>query len=136
MMKKIAAAWAALVSLVGLAGALPQGYTQVDYIESTGCQYVDTGCVRKNNTTSVCVANVAVGNSVANVAVGNSVPNGEPIEVTCAGTVAAWRAIDDPTRTGTITTTGTADHGTCPLFSANKSNAASGCQVEPNAPRC
>ena len=47
-----------LISFAAAAGALPTGYTQVDYIESTGSQYIDTGYVHTANTRAVCVADV------------------------------------------------------------------------------
>ena len=47
---------------------LPSGYTQVEYIESTGTQYIDTGIIPTNNTkfemdfqlTDITPSNVAV----------------------------------------------------------------------------
>jgi hypothetical protein len=38
--------------------ALPQGYTQVEYIESTGTQYIDTGFKPNQDTRVVCKVNV------------------------------------------------------------------------------
>lgn len=37
-------------------GVLPQGYTQVNYLESTGTQYINTGVLANNNTVTEIVA--------------------------------------------------------------------------------
>ena len=42
-----------------LSKSLPTGYTQLEYIESTGTQYIDTGIVASNNVTFECKISVS-----------------------------------------------------------------------------
>ena len=54
-MRKILSAALALVCIWFATpswGALPSGYTQLEYIESTGTQYIDTGIVPNSTTTA------------------------------------------------------------------------------------
>jgi len=44
--------------LASMAAVLPAGYTPVEYIESSGTQYIDTGYVPKADTAVECVANL------------------------------------------------------------------------------
>jgi len=63
---------------------------------------------------------------------GTSIATGTKVAITCEGQVASWVGVDDPTITGSITTTGTANDGISYMyiFGANKSNSPLGNQVE------
>lgn len=41
----------AALGLLGGGSILPAGYTRLEYLESTGAQYIDTGCTANNDTT-------------------------------------------------------------------------------------
>ena len=45
---------AAMSAASAFAAGLPEGYTEVEYVEATGSQYVDTGIVPKTTTRLVC----------------------------------------------------------------------------------
>lgn len=46
-------------------GKLPEGYTELEYIESTGTQYIDTGVNPNQNTRIICTTNLAKQNTAA-----------------------------------------------------------------------
>ena len=46
-------------------GRLPEGYTELEYIQSSGTQYVDTGFKPNQDTRVVCISNLAKQNTAA-----------------------------------------------------------------------
>ncbi len=65
-----------LFAVPAVAATLPAGYTELQYIESTGTQYIDTGVVAKNNILTNCKFNFISSGSDAEVLFGISAGTG------------------------------------------------------------
>ena len=147
-------------------------YQPLDYIESTGAEYINTGYRHTAATRIECVVNAgsvqpgvwagifgardttfqtsafvffAKSGKTGNASVYNrtgeetftdTIPYDTKIALTCSGCQASWYRLDDPSKTGGITTGGTPDAGANDLFIFNLNTGTGAGSVKTDGSWC